>query len=83
MSKVVYETDKAARVTHENLPQELREKYKESTIYTILEIDGILRNISSDIKGACANIGIFISQEELDEVFKAEEVYLRQIGAML
>jgi len=82
MSKVIYHMEDASRVVHENLSIELQQKFNVHRIHDILETYFIIQGTTSDLETACANRGIFLNEDEIVEIFKAEEIYLQQIGGI-
>ena len=77
----IYDPETAARITHQNLPKELQEKFTENDVYEILDLKYLAEH--EDVQqtmGMCVKRGIDISEEEMSAIFIAEEVYFRQIG---
>jgi len=77
-----YDPKDAAKVTHQNLPKELQEKFTEDDIYEILEIKYHAdRQDIQQTMGMYGKRGIDISEEEMKTIARAEEAYLKKLGA--
>ena len=79
---ITYDPRDATRVTHQNLPMELQAKFTEGDIYEILDLNYLADDDVYNTNKICEKRGTEISEAELEIVFKAEEVFLRQIGVM-
>ncbi len=77
-----YDPNAAAKVTHQNLPKELQEKFTEDDIYEILDFKYHAVQYEDARPGMkmYEDKGIDISEEELTAIKKAEEAYIKQIG---
>ncbi len=73
----------ASRITHENLPEELKDKLTENQVYTILDMKFLAddEDIAQTTR-MCVKSGLDVTPEIVQAVALAEEVYLRQIGVM-
>ena len=77
-----YDTETAARVTYENLPKELQEKFTENDVYEILNLKySTKQKDNQQTMGTRQKKGIDIAEVEMNAISKAEEVYLEQLGA--
>jgi len=77
-----YDTETAARVTYENLPKELQEKFTENDVYEILNLKYLAEQEDNEQTGGTPEKKeIDIAEEEMNAIFKAEEAYLKQLGA--
>jgi len=83
MAVLTYVQDDASRITHENLPQELKDKLTIYQVDTILEMKFLSdkENIHQTAR-MCEKMGLDVTTEIVQAVALAEEVYLRQIGVM-
>jgi hypothetical protein len=83
MAEIRYDQNDASRVTHEHLPPELKDKLTVYQVDTILEMKFLAdrEDIHQTVR-MCEKVGLDVTFEMVEAVALAEEVYLRQIGAM-
>ena len=84
MDRPMYIPEDAARVTYAQLTPPLSERLDENDVYTILEMKFLAddEDVGQTIR-MCRKQGLEITEEEVQEVLKAEEVYLREIGVII
>lgn len=83
METQTYIMEEATRVTYENLPEELQKQLTLSNLETILEMKFLAddENIGQTTR-MCIKNGLDVTEEIVQAVALAEEVYFRQIGVI-
>jgi len=83
MEQRVYDTRIADLITWQNLPEELQKRFTRYEVDTILEMKFLAddENVYQTVK-LCGKKGLEVTEEEVQAVMKAEEVYLRMIGVI-
>lgn len=83
MSVLTYVQDDASRITHENLPEELKDKLTIYQVDTILEMKFLADDEDfNQTARMCQKMALDVTPEIVQAVALAEEFYLRQIGVM-